>query len=56
MSDVWIPTCDGRWLVLPCCTKPAKDLQVLMENCRCRCLLSLFLASLPTLYRLRPLL
>ena len=28
MIDVWIPTCDGRWLVLPRYTQPAKDLQV----------------------------
>ena len=32
MIDVWIPTCDGRWLVLPRYTQPAKDLQVLMEK------------------------
>lgn len=34
MIDVWIPTCDGRWLVLPRYTQPAKDLQVLMEKLR----------------------
>jgi len=32
MIDVWIPTCDGRWLVLPRYTQPAKDLQLLMEK------------------------
>jgi transposase len=34
MIDVWIPTCDGRWLVLPRYTQPAKDLQVLLEKLR----------------------
>lgn len=32
MIDVWIPTCDGRWLVLPRYTQPAKDLRVLLEK------------------------
>lgn len=32
MIDVWIPTCDGRWLVLPRYTQPAKDLQVLLDK------------------------
>ncbi len=32
MIDVWIPTCDGRWLVLPRSTQPAKDLALLMEK------------------------
>jgi len=32
MIDVWIPTCDGRWLVLPRYTQPAKDLQLLLEK------------------------
>ena len=32
MIDVWIPTCDGRWLILPRYTQPAKDLQVLLEQ------------------------
>lgn len=32
MIDVWIPTCDGRWLVLPRYTQPAKDLAVLLEK------------------------
>jgi len=30
MIDVWIPTCDDRWLVLPRYTQPAKDLQALL--------------------------
>jgi hypothetical protein len=32
MIDVWIPTRDGRWLILPRHTQPAKDLQLLMEQ------------------------
>lgn len=32
MIDVWIPTLDGRFLVLPRYTQPAKDLQVLLEK------------------------
>lgn len=32
MIDVWIPTRDGRWLILPRYTQPAKDLQVLMAQ------------------------
>ena len=28
MIDVWIPTRDGRWLILPRYTQPAKDLQL----------------------------
>jgi transposase len=34
MIDVWIPTRDGRWLILPRYTQPANDLQVLMEQLR----------------------
>ena len=34
MIDVWIPTQDGRWLILPRYTQPAKDLQVLLEQIR----------------------
>src|SRR4051812_980176 len=34
MIDVWIPTHDGRWLILPRYTQPAKDLQVLLEQIR----------------------
>jgi transposase len=32
MIDVWIPTRDGRWLVLPRYTQPAKDLKALMQQ------------------------
>lgn len=32
MIDVWIPTRDGRWLILPRYTQPAKDLQLLLEQ------------------------
>jgi transposase len=32
MIDVWIPTCDGRWLILPRYTQPAKDLKILLEQ------------------------
>jgi len=32
MIDVWIPTRDGRWLILPRHTRPAKDLQLLLEQ------------------------
>lgn len=34
MIDVWIPTQDGRWLILPRYTQPAKDLQILLEQIR----------------------
>jgi hypothetical protein len=34
MLDVWIPTMDGRWLILPRYTQPAKDLQVLLDKIR----------------------
>jgi hypothetical protein len=34
MIDVWIPTCDNRWLILPRYTQPAKDLQLLMGQLR----------------------
>ena len=34
MIDVWIPTPDGRWLILPRHTQPAKDLQLLLEQIR----------------------
>lgn len=30
LIDVWIPALDGRWLILPRYTQPAKDLQVLL--------------------------
>jgi hypothetical protein len=32
MIDVWIPTRDGRWLILPRYTQPAKDLQLLLDQ------------------------
>ncbi len=32
MIDVWIPTRDGRWLILPRYTQPAKDLQLLLDH------------------------
>ena len=34
MIDVFIPTQDGRWLILPRYTQPAKDLQLLLEQIR----------------------
>jgi hypothetical protein len=32
MIDVWIPTRDRRWLILPRYTQAAKDLQLLLEQ------------------------
>ena len=32
MIDVWIPSRDGRWLILPRYTQPSKDLKLLMEQ------------------------
>ena len=32
MIDVWIPTRDGRWLILPRYTQPSKELQLLMDQ------------------------
>lgn len=32
LIDVWIPAQDGRWLILPRYTQPAKDLQVLPDR------------------------
>jgi len=32
MIDVWIPTRDGRWLILPRYTQPAKDLKLLLQQ------------------------
>jgi transposase len=32
MIDVWIPTRDGRWLILPRYTQPSKELTLLMEQ------------------------
>jgi transposase len=34
MIDVWIPTRDGRWLILPRYTQPAPGLKVLLEQIR----------------------
>lgn len=34
MVDVWIPTMDGRWLVLPRHTQPEKDVQALLDQMR----------------------
>ena len=32
MIDVWIPTLDGRWLILLCHTPPDRDLQMLLDE------------------------
>jgi transposase len=32
MIDVWIPTRDGRWLVLPRYTQPDKEVQILLDR------------------------
>lgn len=32
LIDVWIPTCDGRWLILPRYTQPDRDLQLLLHH------------------------
>lgn len=32
MIDVWIPTRDGRWLILPRYTQPSQELKLLMEQ------------------------
>lgn len=32
MIDVWIPTRDQRWLILPRYTQPSSDLQILLEK------------------------
>ena len=34
MIDVWIPTQDNRWLILPRYTQPDRDLQLLLEKLR----------------------
>jgi transposase len=34
MVEVWIPTVDGRWLVLPRHTHPEKDVQALLDQIR----------------------
>src|ERR1700722_6420871 len=32
MIEVWIPTLDGRWLVLPRYTQPEKDVQAMLDH------------------------
>src|SRR5215831_7858251 len=32
MIDVWFPTTDGRWLILPRYTQPERDLEVLLHH------------------------
>lgn len=32
MIDVWVPTLDGRWLILPRYTQPEKDVQFLLQK------------------------
>jgi hypothetical protein len=32
MVEVWIPTLDGRWLVLPRHTQPEKDVQAMLDH------------------------
>ena len=32
MVEVWIPTLDGRWLILPRHTQPEKDVQALLDQ------------------------
>ena len=34
MIDVWVPTVDGRWLILPRYTQPEKDLALLLDKLR----------------------
>jgi hypothetical protein len=34
MIDVWIPTVDQRWLILPRCTQPSADTGLLIEKLR----------------------
>jgi transposase len=34
MIDVWIPTVDGRWLILPRYTQPEEEAQILLERLR----------------------
>jgi len=34
MIDAWIPTVDGRWLILPRYTQPERDLQLLLDKLR----------------------
>ena len=32
MIEVWIPTQDGRWLVLPRYTQPEKEVQIVLDR------------------------
>lgn len=32
MIDVWIPTLDGRWLVLPRYTQPEQETKLLLDQ------------------------
>ena len=32
MVEVWIPTLDGRWLVLPRHTQPENDVQAILDH------------------------
>jgi hypothetical protein len=34
MIDVWVPTTDGRWLILPRYTHPEKDTSMLLAKLR----------------------
>jgi transposase len=34
MIDVWVPTTDGRWLILPRYTQPEKDISMLLAKLR----------------------
>ena len=34
MIDVWIPTRDNRWLVMPRYTQPSQEVQFLLDNLR----------------------
>ena len=34
MVEVWLPTVDGRWLVLPRHTQPEKDVQAMLDHLR----------------------
>jgi hypothetical protein len=34
MIDVWVPTTDGRWLILPRYTQPEKDASILLAKLR----------------------
>jgi hypothetical protein len=34
MIDVWIPTRDNRWLVMPRYTQPSQEVQILLDKLR----------------------